>query len=242
MILEGKIAVVTGAGRGIGRAIVLAMARNGADVAVADIVQENIEKVVKEVNVLGRQAIGIPTNVLEQVQIEAMIEQTYQTFGRLDILVNCAGNIVLKSFLNTPVETYRKQMDLHYMATVIACKAAAPIMIKQGGGKIISMSSISGTIGYDDHSAYSPAKGAIIRFSEAIASELKIYNINVNCIAPNAVDTTLFDEWMAETHTKIDRTGWIQPDEIGELAVFLSSPAARSITGSTIVLQGIYKT
>jgi NAD(P)-dependent dehydrogenase (short-subunit alcohol dehydrogenase family) len=242
MILEGKIAIVTGAGRGIGRAIVLAMARNGADVAVADIVQENIEKVVKEVNVLGRQAIGIPTNVLEQVQIEAMIEQTYQTFGRLDILVNCAGNIVLKSFLNTPVETYRKQMDLHYMATVIACKAAAPIMIKQGGGKIISMSSISGTIGYDDHSAYSPAKGAIIRFSEAIASELKIYNINVNCIAPNAVDTTLFDEWMAETHTKIDRTGWIQPDEIGELAVFLSSPAARSITGSTIVLQGIYKT
>jgi NAD(P)-dependent dehydrogenase (short-subunit alcohol dehydrogenase family) len=241
MILDGKIAVVTGAGRGIGRAIALAMARNGADVAVVDIVQDNIEKVVAEIDDLGRRAIGIPTNVLDQLQIETMIAQAHKTFGHLDILVNCAGNIVLKSFLDTPVEIYRTQMDLHYMATVIACKAAVPIMVKQGGGKIISMSSISGTIGYEHHSAYSPAKGAIIRFSEAIASELKTYNINVNCIAPNAVDTTLFDDWMAETHTKIDRTGWIQPDEIGELAVYLSSPAARSITGSTIVLQGIYK-
>lgn len=242
MILEDKVAVVTGAGRGIGRAIALALARNGANVAIADIDQNNIIRVVKEIEALGRLALGIPTDVLNQAQIEDMVTQTYKTMGRLDILVNCAGSIVLKSFLNTPVETYRKQMDLHYMATVVACKATVPIMIKQGGGKIISMSSISGTIGYDDHSAYSPAKGAIIRFSEAIASELKIYNINVNCIAPNAVDTTLFDEWINETNAKIDRTGWIQPDEIGELAVFLSSPAARSITGSTILLQGIYKT
>jgi NAD(P)-dependent dehydrogenase (short-subunit alcohol dehydrogenase family) len=115
-------------------------------------------------------------------------------------------------------------------------------MQKQGGGKIISMSSISGTVGYEHHSAYSPAKGAIIRFSEAIAKELKPYYINVNCIAPNAVDTALFNEWIAESGTKLDRKDWIKPEEIGELVLFLCSPAARSITGETIILQGIYQT
>jgi 3-oxoacyl-[acyl-carrier protein] reductase len=170
-----------------------------------------------------------------------MVEKTIQTFGQLDILVNCAGTIILKPFLETSVEEFQTQMDLHYMATVIACKVAVPIMQKQGGGKIISMSSISGTVGYSHHSAYSPAKGAIIRFSEAIAQELKPDHINVNCIAPNAVDTGLFDSWVAESGNELDRSEWIQPEEIGDLVVYLCSPSARSITGETIVLQGIYE-
>ena len=242
MSLNGQIAVVTGAGQGIGRAIALSLAREGADLTIADRNPETIKKVNKEIVTIGRRCLSIQTDVLKQEQIETMIAKTVETFGRLDILVNCAGNIILKSFFDTSIEQYRQQMDLHYMATVIACKSAVPIMQKQGGGKIISMSSISGTVGYEHHSAYSPAKGAIIRFSEAIAKELKPYYINVNCIAPNAVDTALFNEWIAESGTKLDRKDWIKPEEIGELVLFLCSPAARSITGETIILQGIYQT
>jgi meso-butanediol dehydrogenase/(S,S)-butanediol dehydrogenase/diacetyl reductase len=241
MVLKGKIALVTGSGRGIGRSIALALARAGADMALADLDSDALDNVSKEIETIDRRTLKLQTNVLVRNQIEGMVSRTVESFDHLDILVNCAGTIILKPFLETSVEEFQRQMDLHYMATVIACKAAVPIMQRQGGGKIISMSSISGTVGYTHHSAYSPAKGAIIRFSEAIAQELKPDHINVNCIAPNAVDTRLFDEWIAETGTQLDRSEWIQPDEIGDLVVFLCSPSARSITGETIILQGIYE-
>jgi NAD(P)-dependent dehydrogenase (short-subunit alcohol dehydrogenase family) len=240
MLLDGLAAIVTGASRGIGRAIALAMAEAGADVTLAARSTDDLRAVAAEVEKLGRNALVVPTDALKPDQVEALVAQAVERFGRLDILVNNAGTIVLKPFSETTVEQFREQMELHYMATVIACKAAVPVMQKQRGGKIINMSSISGTVGYDWHSAYSPAKGAIIRFSEAIATELKPDFINVNCIAPNAVDTVLFDEWLTETNTVLDRTDWIQPKEVGELAVFLCSPGARSITGATIVMQGIY--
>jgi NAD(P)-dependent dehydrogenase (short-subunit alcohol dehydrogenase family) len=240
MLLSGQVALVTGASRGIGKAIAISLAKAGADVALAARNLTALQKVASEVGQIGCKALVMQTDLLYRDQIEAMVDRTIDFFDHLDILVNNGGTIVLKSFLDTTVEQYREQMDLHYLATVIACKAAVPIMQKQGGGKIVNMASISGTVGYEHHSAYSPAKGAIIRFSEAIAKELKPDYINVNCIAPNAVDTELFDEWINETGTKLDRSDWIQPEEIGELTVYLCSPAARSITGETIVLQGIY--
>ncbi|HZQ07806.1 MAG TPA: SDR family oxidoreductase [Anaerolineae bacterium] len=241
MMLKGQVAIVTGASRGIGRAIALALAHAGADVAIGSRDTAALQAVARELERAGAKTLVMTIDAHERDQIEALVAKTFETFGRLDILVNNAGTIILKSFDNTSVEQYAEQMNLHYMATVIACKAAVPLMRKQGSGKIINISSISGTVGYEDHSAYSPAKGAIIRFSEAIAKELKKDHINVNCIAPNAVDTALFDEWIAEEHPVLDRSEWIQPSEIGELAVFLCSPAARSITGETIVLQGIYQ-
>jgi len=239
-MLHGSVALVTGAAGGIGSAIARSLAIAGADLGISDVDSDRLGPIAREISELGRRALVIPADLLVQEQVETMMAEAFGALGRLDILVNCAGAIVLKSFDETTIEEYRRQMDLHYMATVIACKSAVPIMKKQRSGKIISMSSISGTIGYAHHSAYSPAKGAIIRFSEAIAQELKPYHITVNCIAPNAVDTGLFDNWIRETNTHLDRTDWIQPHEIGELAVFLSSPAARSITGATIVVQGVY--
>ncbi|MDX1435330.1 MAG: SDR family oxidoreductase [Anaerolineales bacterium] len=240
MILEGQVALVTGASRGIGRAIALALAEAGADVALAARDDGALQQVAGEVKAIGRQAVALPTDLLVREQIEDMVTQTAEQFGRLDILVNNAGSIVLKSFEETFIDEFETQIDLHYLATVVACKTALPYLKAGPGGRIINLSSISGTIGYEHHSAYSPAKGAVIRFSEAIAQELKPYEITVNCIAPNAVDTRLFDTWIAESGAELDRTGWIQPEEIGALAVFLCSPAARSITGETIVLQGVY--
>jgi NAD(P)-dependent dehydrogenase (short-subunit alcohol dehydrogenase family) len=240
MLLKDQVALVTGAAGGIGRAISLALANAGADVALADRTAERLDAISKMIEKTGRRSLPLPTDVLVQDQVESMVAKTVESFDRLDILVNGAGTIILKPFMETSVDEFRQQMDLHFMATVIASKAAVPIMQRQGGGKIISMSSISGTVGYSHHSAYSPAKGAIIRFSQAIAEELKPDHINVNCIAPNAVDTPLFDDWVAETGTELDRSEWIQPEEIGDLVVYLCSPAARSITGETILLQGIY--
>lgn len=239
-LLQGQSALVTGASRGIGRAVALALAQAGARVAVSARDEAALRAVTAEIGQAGGSAVALPADVRQQAQIEAAVARTAEVFGRLDILVNNAGTIVLKSFAETTVAQFREQMELHFMATVIACKAAVPLMQRQGGGKIVNMASISGTVGYEHHSAYSPAKGAVIRFTEAIAKELKPDHINVNCIAPNAVDTGLFDEWVAESGIQLDRSEWIQPGEIGALAVFLCSPAARSITGETIVLQGIY--
>lgn len=242
MTLSGKIAMVTGATGGIGRAIAISLARAGADVVVTGRNSEKLGRVAGEIESLQVRALPVPADLLLEDQVEAVVTQALEVFSRLDILVNCAGTIVLKTFLDTSIDQFREQMDLHFMATVIACKHVVPIMVSQGGGKIVNISSISGTVGYSHHSAYSAAKGAVIRFSEAIAEELKTSRINVNCIAPNAVDTALFDEWVEETGTTLERKDWIQPKEIGELTVFLCSPAGRSITGETIVLKGIYGT
>jgi 3-oxoacyl-[acyl-carrier protein] reductase len=239
-ILSGQAALVTGASRGIGQAIALALAEAGARVVVSARDTAALDRCVGAIAATGGQALAVPADVTRRDEVEGLVARTVDAFGRLDILVNNAGSIVLKSFADTTVEQFRQQMEVHYMAAVVACKAAVPVMQRQRGGRIINMSSISGTIGYEHHSAYSPAKGAVIRLTEAIAKELKPDTITVNCIAPNAVDTALFDEWMADTGTRIDRTGWIQPAEIGALAVFLCSPAARSISGETIVLQGVY--
>lgn len=239
-MLEKKVALVTGAGGGIGSAIARELAGAGADLAVSDIDQDRLLRTSSAIEKLDRIGFPIVADMLDEDQICEMVENTITKFGRLDILVNCAGSIILKPFLETSLAEYRQQMDLHFLAAVAATQAAVPQMIKQGGGRIISMSSISGTVGYSEHSAYSPAKGALIRFSEAIAQELKPHQINVNCIAPNAVDTGLFDSWQEETGHAPDRSGWIKPEEIGQLAVYLSGPAARSVTGETIVLQGIY--
>jgi NAD(P)-dependent dehydrogenase (short-subunit alcohol dehydrogenase family) len=241
MVIDGQAAVITGAGRGIGRAIALALASGGANVSLAGRNMEELAKVKGEIEAQRRDCLVVQTDVTKQDQIESMIDKTVKRFGKLDILVNNAGSIILKSFLETTIDEYRQQMDIHYIAAVIACQAAVPLMQKQGSGKIVNISSIAGTVGYGYHSAYSPSKGAMIRFSEAIAQELKKDHINVNCIAPNAVDTNLFDDWMTESQLIQDRSEWIKPAEVGELALYLCSPAARSITGETIILQGIYE-
>jgi NAD(P)-dependent dehydrogenase (short-subunit alcohol dehydrogenase family) len=239
-VITGKIALVTGATGGIGRAIALSMADAGADVVVSGRDTGKLDRLASEIESRQKRALPISADLHQRDQVEGMVAQALEIFGRLDILINCAGTIVLKPFLETTIDQFREQMDLHYMATVIACKQVVPRMVSQGAGKIVNISSLSGTVGYSHHSAYSAAKGAVIRFSEAIAEELKPHHINVNCIAPNAVDTALFDEWVHETGTDLDRSEWIQPNEIGELAVYLCSPAARSITGETIVIKGIY--
>lgn len=239
-MVDNQVALITGAGGGIGKAIALEFAKAGLNVAVSDINQEQLVKTLSEIQHHNSDCFPIVADMLITEEIYSMVKTTVDNFGKLDILVNCAGSIILKPFLETSLNEFRQQMDLHFFATVAATKASVEYMIGQGSGKIINMSSISGTVGYSEHSAYSPAKGAVIRFSEAIAQELKSFHINVNCIAPNAVDTGLFDHWQQETGIAPDRTGWIQPQEIGQLAVYLASPAARSITGETIVLQGIY--
>ncbi len=240
-MLDNQVALVTGAGGGIGSAIAIELARAGADLSVSDIEQDRLLCTVSAIQKQHQSAFPVVADMLKEKQVHSMVESTISHFGRLDILVNCAGSIILKPFLETSLEEYRRQMELHFLAAVAATKATVPQMINQGGGRIISMSSISGTVGYSDHSAYSPAKGALIRFSEAVAQELKPHRINLNCIAPNAVDTGLFDRWQEETGIAPDRTGWIQPAEIGQLVVFLAGPSGRSITGETIILQGIYE-
>src|SRR5512139_2830558 len=121
MVLEGKAAFITGAGRGIGRAIAISMAKNGADLTITDRNPENLAKVQEEVTATGRKCKTVQVDVLKQGQIEMAIAEAYRAYGHLDILVNCAGSIILKPFLETKIEEYRQQMDLHYMATVIAC-------------------------------------------------------------------------------------------------------------------------
>lgn len=194
--LEGKVALVTGASRGIGRSIAIGFAEAGADVAVAARTESDLETLAKEIDTIGRKAIVVPTDVRDRASIQSMIDRTVEELGRLDILVNNAGG----SNFMAPVVTLRpegwdKLRTLNLDSVFHATQIGAQAMLASGGGSIIQISSVAGIQGAQGLSPYSAAKAGVIMFSQAIAKELAGSNVRVNSIAPGWIDTPL-NEWM----------------------------------------------
>ena len=202
--LEGKVAVITGAGRGLGRAYALRLARLGADIVVNDIdlhshrqfnEQLSADSVVGEVEALQRRAIGVECDVTSRADVDAMFEQTLSTFGRVDILVNNAGGLQVKpetSFASSvPEEDLRREVDRNLMSCIFCSQAAARSMKAQRYGKIVNVSSQAGLKGSANgfYSSYGMAKAAIINYTQYLGGELAPYGINVNCIAPAFIGT-----------------------------------------------------
>lgn len=244
--LEGKVAIVTGSGQGIGRGIALQFAKEGAIVIVAELNEETGSKTAKDLISLGAKAKFVRTNVAKKEDIQAMVDAAMKDFGRVDILVNNAIR------LPTPVvmakktdEMLEQQLAIGVWGTWWAMQAVRPIMEKQGGGKIINFTSMDAESGAWLHSDYSVAKGGILAMTRSAAIDWARFGINVNCLAPIAAsdafvrmceDRPGLREY-ANSIVPLGRMGDPEND-IAPVAVFLASDAARYVTGSTINVDG----
>ncbi len=243
--LEGKIAFVTGAGRGLGRAGALALARAGAHLAVISRTRAQLDETAAAVEALGRKALVAVADIRNNGQIESAVRTVVEAFGRIDILFNNAGTNVRKPVVEMTEEDWHTIIDTNVKGIFLVARAVARQMITQKTGCIINMSSVSSVSPERDKVVYASSKGAVMQFTKGLALELAPHGIRVNAIAPGYMMTPLVKGYL---EADADRYKWIlqrialgrigQPEEIGGALVFLASDAARYITGTTITIDG----
>lgn len=243
--LSDKVAVITGASRGIGRSIAECMARAGAKIIVSSRKAEACEAVVQSITQAGGQAIAVPCNVSHVAQLRTLVDQTLSTWGRIDILVcNAAVNPYFGPMTTMPEDAYDKIMNSNVKSNFLLCNMVAPHMAASGEGNIIIISSIGGNQGSGTLAVYGMSKAADFSLTKSLAIEWGPKGIRANCIAPGLIKTdfsrALWENAKllknVEEGTPVRRIG--QPDDIGGVAVFLASKAAAYITGQTIVVDG----
>lgn len=243
--LTGQVALVTGAARGLGRAIALAFANAGADVALGLRDANSAEDLVHEIEFLGRKTLRLQMDVNHLAQISTAIQTTAKHFGKLDILVNNAGGGISALALEITERDYDETMNINLKSTFFACQEAAKIMIRQKGGRIINMGSQAGFAALPTESVYCASKAAISHLTKCLAVEWGPYNITVNAVAPTFIETPGTDPALSDPAFRadvIDRIAALhrigQPMEVAGAAIFLASPAASLITGHTILIDG----
>src|SRR5947199_546857 len=243
MVLEGQVAIVTGGGQGIGKAMASRFAGEGADIGIIDVKAETARATAAEIQRLGRRAVAAVADVSSVEAIKAAVSEIVGELGRLDVLVNNAGIEKRAAFLDITPEDWQRQLDVNLSGTFYCTQAAAREMAKRKYGRIINLSSVAGLIGPIDLAAYGAAKAGIIGLTRAAALDLADYGITVNAIAPGPIETDLMrGVWTAEAlrerpqHGAIARFGTV--DEIAQTALFLASPESGFVTGVTISVDG----
>ena len=247
--LRGRVAIVTGGARGIGRAICLALAREGADVAIADLIPA--DETVAGVQAYGRHALVIPTNVAHAAEVERLVSRTIDTFGKIDILVNNAGTAQRVGLEEMTEELWDRDLDVILRGTYLCTRAVYPHMKERRYGKIVNVSSVSGKIGGAVSKsvdalepgqgrtgpAYAAAKGGVIAFTRWVAKDAAKYGIWVNCVCPGPVRTELTRGYDYNVESlPIPRMG--EPEDVAEAVVFLASNAANYICGVALNVDG----
>ena len=243
-MLKGKTAIITGSGRGIGRAIALAMAAQGANIVVNDVNMESADEVVAEIEAMGRQAIAVKADVTVEEQVKAMIETCINRFGKLDILVNNAGIIQTVPVTEIDGKDWDRVMEVNLKGVFLCCKAALAPMKAQHGGKIINIASVAGKRGGGllGNSCYSASKGGVIAFTKSLARESGPFGINVNAITPAFTDTEMTRSIAPDKKEFIikmlplGRVG--QPSDIAGAVCFLASSMSDYMTGEIMDVDG----
>ncbi len=243
MNLNSKVAIVTGAGQGIGRGIAIQLARSGASLAVVDVDAERAETVTKEIKDLGHSALAIHADVTDFDQVKRMIEGTLEAFHQIDILVNNAG-ITGRTLPLTKLEVsdWDEVMDVNLRAVFLCCKAVIDHMIERGYGRIVSIASVAGKEGNPTLIPYSTSKAGVIGLTKALAKEVTEYDIRVNCVAPAVIGTPLLDDMAPSTveymisKIPLGRVG--KPEEVAAVVNFLASDLASFITGQCYDISG----
>jgi NAD(P)-dependent dehydrogenase (short-subunit alcohol dehydrogenase family) len=251
--LAGKRAVVTGAGRGIGRSIALALAEAGADVAVTARTASEIDLLVAQIQATGRKSLGVSCDVTNSEQVQHMATTVIEGLGGVDILVNNAGNAGSHKFLNHSDELWHSMLSVNLTSVYYVSKAFVPTLINQRAGRIINIASIASRVGGQYIAAYTAAKHGVLGLTRALAVELLPNNITVNAICPGYVNTPMTD---ASINNIVARTGMteeqardalektspqrrlIEADEIAAIAVFLAQESSKGITGQAINIDG----
>jgi NAD(P)-dependent dehydrogenase (short-subunit alcohol dehydrogenase family) len=245
--LKGKVVIITGARRGMGRSHALAFAKEGSRVVVSDISLEDCQKVVKEIEKLGGEAIAIKCDVTKKKEVEEMVKKTIEKWGKIDILVNNAGICQFKPFLDLTEKDWDRTLDINLKGYFLCAQACAKEMVKRKSGVIINIASVAmGQIGVGFPSLvhYCASKGGIVAMTEAMALELAPYNIRVNAISPGAIETPMIDPLKVDQKTIEGLLGRIpmhrvgKPEEVSNLVLFLASDASSYMTGSNVVIDG----
>jgi NAD(P)-dependent dehydrogenase (short-subunit alcohol dehydrogenase family) len=242
MRLEGKTAIVTGSRRGIGKAIAQALAKEGAKVVVSDVSQEDCQKVADNIKAAGGKALAIKCDVSIKAEVQEMVTKTISEFGKVDILVNNAAVGVIKPFVRITEEDWDRTFAVNVKGAFLCSQAVAKNMIKNGEGRIISISSVASGGGGGATAlmaAYIASKGGLKSLTEAMAVELATFGINVNAICPGTIDSGAVPESMKERSLRTVPKGRLgRPEEIAYMVVFLASPEADYVTGSVITVDG----
>jgi len=240
--LAGKVALVTGAAQGIGKAIALLLAQNGSDIVVSDINLEKAEETAKEIGGTGQRAMAIKVDVANSEEVERMVQTILERFGHIDILINNAGIARDKLILRMTEEDWDAVLDVNLKGTFNCTKAIVRHMSKQRSGKIVSIASVVGEMGNAGQANYSASKAGVIGFTKTIAREFAQRGINVNAIAPGYIETPMTDALPEKSKEELrrlipmDRLG--RPEDVAEAVLFLVSEASSYITGQVLNVNG----
>ncbi len=263
MRLQDKVALVTGAGRGIGRAIALCLADEGADVAVNSL-DEDVKRVADEIKVQGRKSLALVADVTDERQVNGIVQAMLDAFGRIDILVNNVGGHgpthyqrTDEAFVHQSIAEWDEAFAINLRSAVMMCAAVAPHFIAQTSGKVLNVSSVAGVRAAPRNMAYGASKAGVISFTKTLAEELGEHGINVNCVCPGRIDTALYEEDEAQFVRLNPEAGGETPkqrlrayqqaqfikrevsaEDVGRAVAFLVSDDARSITGQTLTVNG----
>jgi NAD(P)-dependent dehydrogenase (short-subunit alcohol dehydrogenase family) len=243
MKLQGKAALITGAGSGMGRATALLFAREGAKVAVNDVNLESAQKTVEEIKKMGGTAIAIKADISEAKEVEAMIDRVIKEFGGIQILINNAGISVSCPAIETPLELWDRVMGVMLRGTFLCCRKAGQWMVPHREGKVVNISSIAAIRSQVNMSAYATAKAGIVQLTRALALEWGPHNINVNCIIPGGTNTPMLNTHdvpitneMVKNFIPLGHLG--EPEDIANAALFLVSDESHQITGVALPVDG----
>ncbi len=240
--LSGKVAIVTGAARGLGRAMALGLAGAGADVAVSDIV--DTKEAADGVRGLGRKAVGVKVDVGDEQSVKAMVEKTVAELGRTDILVNNAGIFRISAAEKTKVGDWDAVLEINLRGQLLCAKEAGMRMIRQGSGKIINIASVAGLAAFPESAAYNASKAGVILLTKTLAAEWGKHNIQVNAVCPGLFETDMTRDltgdssFMAFIRERVPLGRGARPEELAGTAVFLASRASDYITGHALVIDG----
>ena len=243
--LTGKVALVVGGGGGIGYSLSLGLAERGADVIVASRQLKNLEEVAKEIRALGRKSMAVSVDITQEKSVADMVKSILKEFPRIDILVNAAGLAIRHPAIEFPIDEWQKVMDINARGTWLCCQEVGRVMLKQGGGKIVNMSSVRGRYGLPSgYAAYCPSKAAVDLLTRTLACEWAKDNVLVNAIAPTFVETALTRDALANpdfartVKARIPLGRWALPEDIVGPTLFFASDASNFVTGQVLYIDG----
>jgi 2-deoxy-D-gluconate 3-dehydrogenase len=242
--LDGRVAVVTGASRGLGREMAVALAEAGADVVVAARSKPDLEATAHLVEARGRRALPVPTDVTVYAEVERLMERAVAGLGRLDVVVNNSGIARVIPVAEMPPEEFVRTLEVNLVGVFHGCRAAAPHLIARGAGKVINLASVLGVAGLPGYAAYAASKGGVMALTRTLAVEWARHGIQVNAVAPGWFVTDMNAPAFADARIRerllrdvpARRTG--RPEEVGPLVVYLAGPASDYMTGQVVFLDG----